>query len=90
MMDTNFFGPFNLIQILLPSMREQKSGIIVNFSSAAGLDPRPAMSMYGATKWALEGQSSSRDITLSRKPANLEKACPRLSRKKSLPSESAS
>ena len=56
MMDTNFFGPFNLIQTLLPSMREQKSGTIVNVSSAAGLDPRPAMGMYAATKWALEGQ----------------------------------
>jgi NADP-dependent 3-hydroxy acid dehydrogenase YdfG len=55
MMDTNFFGPFNLIQTLLPSMREQKNGIIVNISSAAGLDPRLALAMYGATKWALEG-----------------------------------
>jgi NADP-dependent 3-hydroxy acid dehydrogenase YdfG len=56
-METNFFGPFNLIQALLPSMREQKSGIIVNVSSAAGVDPRPAMGMYAATKWALEGVS---------------------------------
>ncbi|KAG0650791.1 Hippurate hydrolase [Hyphodiscus hymeniophilus] len=55
MMDTNFFGPFNLIQTLLPSMREQKSGVIVNVSSAAGLDPSPSLGMYGATKWALEG-----------------------------------
>jgi short-subunit dehydrogenase len=56
MMETNFFGPFNLIQTVLPPMREQKSGIIVNISSAAGVDPRPAMGMYAATKWALEGQ----------------------------------
>jgi len=56
-MDTNFFGPFNLIQAALPTMRAQKSGIIVNFSSGSGIDPRPSMGMYGATKFALEGMS---------------------------------
>jgi short-subunit dehydrogenase len=56
-MDTNFFGPFNLIQAVTPSMRDRKSGTIVNISSAAGFDPRPAMSMYGASKSALEGMS---------------------------------
>jgi hypothetical protein len=57
LMDTNFFGPFNLIQAVIPSMRDRKSGTIVNISSAAGFDPRPAMGMYGASKWALEGMS---------------------------------
>jgi hypothetical protein len=56
-MDTNFFAPFNLIQAIIPSMRDRKSGTIVNISSAAGFDPRPAMGMYGASKWALEGMS---------------------------------
>jgi NAD(P)-dependent dehydrogenase (short-subunit alcohol dehydrogenase family) len=57
LMDTNFFGPFNLIQTVIPSMRDRKSGTIVNISSAAGFDPRPAMGMYGASKSALEGMS---------------------------------
>jgi hypothetical protein len=57
LMDTNFFGPFNLIQTVIPSMRDRKSGTIVNISSAAGIDPRPAIGMYGASKWALEGMS---------------------------------
>ncbi|TVY73439.1 putative oxidoreductase [Lachnellula suecica] len=57
LMNTNFIGPFNLIQAALPGMRAQKSGIIVNISSAAGVDPRPAMGMYGASKFALEGMS---------------------------------
>lgn len=57
LMDTNFFGPFSLIQTVIPSMRDRKSGTIVNISSAAGFDPRPAMGMYGASKSALEGMS---------------------------------
>jgi hypothetical protein len=57
LMDTNFFGPFNLIQTVIPSMRDRKSGTIVNISSVASFDPRPAMGMYGASKSALEGMS---------------------------------
>ncbi|CAD6448206.1 838776e8-a29c-4e5a-bd07-7419bc6bf1dd-CDS [Sclerotinia trifoliorum] len=56
-METNFFGPFKIIKSILPYMRSQKSGTIVNISSAAGLQPRPSMSIYGASKWALEGMS---------------------------------
>jgi NADP-dependent 3-hydroxy acid dehydrogenase YdfG len=55
LLDTNFLGPLNLIQAVLPTMREQNKGIIVNVSSAAGVDPAPAMAMYAATKWALKG-----------------------------------
>ncbi|KAH8767163.1 short-chain dehydrogenase/reductase SDR [Hyaloscypha sp. PMI_1271] len=46
-----------LIQSVLPQMRARRSGIIVNLSSGAGVDPSPAMGMYGASKWALEGAS---------------------------------
>ena len=57
-METNFFAPFNLIRAILPSMREQGSGTIVNVSSAAGIDPRSGMGMYGASKFAFEGKIS--------------------------------
>ena len=55
--DTNFFGPLKLIQTVLPFMRAERSGVIVNISSAAGLDPTSGLGVYGASKWALEGMS---------------------------------
>lgn len=45
------------MQAALPDMRAQRSGVIVNISSAAALNPRPSMAAYGASKWALEGLS---------------------------------
>lgn len=38
-------------------MRSQKSGTIINISSSVGVKPQPSMSIYGASKWALEGMS---------------------------------
>jgi NAD(P)-dependent dehydrogenase (short-subunit alcohol dehydrogenase family) len=58
-MEANFFAPLRLIQTILPSMRERKSGCIVNFSSTAGLDGFVAFGMYSASKFALEGMSES-------------------------------
>jgi len=55
-MDTNFFGPVKIIQAVLPSMREQKSGSIVNMSSVAGIHPFAGGSLYSASKHALEGR----------------------------------
>jgi NADP-dependent 3-hydroxy acid dehydrogenase YdfG len=54
-MDTNFFGPVKIIQAVLPSMRERKSGSIVNMSSVAGIHPFAGGSLYSASKHALEG-----------------------------------
>ena len=54
-METNYYGPLALIKAALPTMRAQKSGIIVNVSSAAGLHGNPVCSAYAASKFALEG-----------------------------------
>ncbi|MEZ7499375.1 SDR family oxidoreductase [Flavobacterium sp. Arc3] len=52
--DTNFFGPIEVIKSVLPQMREQKSGLIINITSIAGYMGLPYRSMYSASKGALE------------------------------------
>jgi len=53
--DTNFFGPMRVIRSILPLFREQKSGVIINVTSAGGRITYPITSIYHATKFALEG-----------------------------------
>ena len=57
--DTNVFGLINMIQAVLPVMRKQRSGHIINFSSIGGLVGFTATGFYHATKFAVEGLSES-------------------------------
>jgi NAD(P)-dependent dehydrogenase (short-subunit alcohol dehydrogenase family) len=57
--ETNLFGVIRVTQAVLPIMRKQKSGIIVNMSSGAGRFGYPNGSAYVSTKFALEGLSES-------------------------------
>lgn len=57
--ETNFFGLVNMIQAVLPGMRKQRSGNIINFSSIGGLVGFTATGFYHATKFAVEGLSES-------------------------------
>ena len=57
--ETNFFGATRTIQQVLPIMRVQKSGTIVNISSLSGHVGFPTQSVYVSTKFALEGLSES-------------------------------
>jgi len=57
--ETNVFGLIRTTQAVLPIMREQKSGIIVNISSGAGRFGYPGGSAYVSTKFAIEGLSES-------------------------------
>jgi short-subunit dehydrogenase len=59
--DTNVFGVLRMIQAVLPGMRRQGSGLIVNLSSILGLIPAPFMGVYESTKHAIEGLSESLD-----------------------------
>ena len=52
--ETNFFGPINLIKAVLPKMREQQSGLIINVTSIAGYMGLPYRGIYSASKGALE------------------------------------
>lgn len=56
---TNFFGIIKLIQKVLPQMRKQRSGRIINISSLAGRIGLPLVSAYVSSKFALEGLSES-------------------------------
>jgi len=52
--DTNFFGPINVIKAVLPQMRLQNSGLILNVTSIAGYMGLPYRGIYSASKGALE------------------------------------
>lgn len=57
--ETNFFGVVRVTQAVLPIMRKQKSGKIINISSGAGRFGYPGGSAYVSTKFAMEGLSES-------------------------------
>nr|WP_220477704.1 SDR family NAD(P)-dependent oxidoreductase [Limosilactobacillus albertensis] len=59
MFDVNVWGLVDMTREVLPIMRNQKSGIIINFSSIGGLFSFPTLSFYHGTKYAVEGISES-------------------------------
>ncbi len=58
---TNFFGLASVVNEVLPAMRSQMSGRIVNISSVVGFLPTPYMAYYSASKHAVEGYTESLD-----------------------------
>lgn len=57
--DTNFWGVVRVTNAVLPTMRERRSGLIVNVSSLAGLVGVPGQGFYAASKHALEGYTET-------------------------------
>lgn len=62
--ETNFFGLIRVTRAVLPQMRRQGSGRIINISSVLGFLPMPYGALYAATKHAVEGYSESLDHEL--------------------------
>lgn len=70
MFNTNVFGLFNVTREVLPIMRKQEEGVIVNISSMAGLFGSPFSSVYSAAKFAVEGFTEA--IALEYAPFNIK------------------
>lgn len=56
---TNYLGPMSLMRAVLPIMREQRNGHIINISSVSGMVSMPTMASYSASKHALEGATEA-------------------------------
>ena len=69
--DTNVFGQFELINLLLPAMRQQGHGRIVNCSSVLGFAAQPFRGAYNATKFAMEGLSDTLRLELHDSPIDV-------------------
>src|SRR5690349_21892565 len=55
--ETNLFGPVNVTRAVLPIMRKQRSGLIVQISSTAGITGQEFVSAYAASKFAVDRKS---------------------------------
>jgi len=69
-MDTSFYGLVQLTREVLPVMRQQGSGMIINFSSIGGLMGLPFQAFYSASKFAIEGFSEA--LRMEVKPFNIK------------------
>jgi short-subunit dehydrogenase len=67
---TNLFGPIAVIKAILPSMREQKNGLVINITSIAGYMGLPFRSLYSASKGAL--QLLTEGLRMELKPFDIE------------------
>ena len=65
-MDTNFLGMVHITREVLPLMRKQGGGTIINFSSIGGLMGLPFQAFYSASKFAIEGFSEALRMEVSR------------------------
>jgi short-subunit dehydrogenase len=63
--EVNVFGVMNVTRALLPHFRQRKAGLILNISSGAGRFTLPMLSLYCASKFALEGFSEALSYELS-------------------------
>jgi NAD(P)-dependent dehydrogenase (short-subunit alcohol dehydrogenase family) len=88
--ETNVFGLLNVVRAVLPVLRRQKSGHIINISSLFGYDAIPGWALYGSTKFAVEGLSKGLAAELAPFGIKVTAAAPGLFRTQFLSQESYS
>jgi short-subunit dehydrogenase len=74
--ETNFFGTISCMQAVVPPMRKKGGGSIINISSVAGHIPVPFMSLYSASKFALNAIGKGARLELERDNINVVTVCP--------------
>ena len=74
--ETNFFGTVEAMQAVIPVMKQQGSGAIINISSVAGHIPIPFHAVYSATKFAMNALSKAAWIELKTSGINVLTVCP--------------
>ncbi len=74
--DTNFFGALESMQAVIPVMKQQGGGTIINISSVAGHIPIPFHAVYSATKFAMNALGKGARIELREHGINVLTVCP--------------
>lgn len=74
--DTNFFGTIDSMQAVLPIMKQQGSGAIINISSVAGHLPLPFHAIYSATKFAMNAFGKAARLELQSANIHVMTVCP--------------
>jgi len=74
--DTNLFGAIECMQAVIPVMKRQGGGMIINISSVAGHIPLPYSTAYSATKFALNAISKGARMELRRSGVHVMTVCP--------------
>jgi short-subunit dehydrogenase len=76
MFETNFFGAVTAMQKVIPIMKQQGGGTIINISSVAGHIPLPFHGAYGATKFALNALGKAARVELKKDGIHVMTVCP--------------
>jgi len=74
--ETNFFGAMDAMQAVIPIMKQQGSGTIINISSVAGHIPIPFHAVYSATKFAMNGLGKAARVELKQVGIRVMTVCP--------------
>jgi short-subunit dehydrogenase len=74
--ETNFFGAMSAMQAVIPVMRQQSGGTIINISSVAGHIPLPFHGAYSATKFALNAIGKAGGVELKKENIRVLTVCP--------------